>query len=104
MTRLSPSTTTDGRRTFAAVSCSGRPAARRLVGFGILAALPTAATGLSDWHDTYDGPRRLGVAHMLANSAALALQVASWRARGRGHHIRGALLGAAGLGAVTAGG
>jgi nitrite reductase/ring-hydroxylating ferredoxin subunit/uncharacterized membrane protein len=83
---------------------AGRRAARRLVGFGILASLPTAATGLSDWNDTYDGPRRLGVAHMAANGMALALQVASWRARGRGHHVRGALIGAAGLGAVTVGG
>jgi nitrite reductase/ring-hydroxylating ferredoxin subunit/uncharacterized membrane protein len=83
---------------------SGRRASRRLVGIGILASLPTAATGISDWSDTRGGERRIGVAHMAATSTALALQLASWRARGRGHHVRGALLGVAGLGAVTAGG
>ena len=83
---------------------SGRHASRRLVAFGILASLPTAATGISDWNDTSGGTRRLGVVHMAANGTALAFQIASWRARGRGHHLRGALLGAAGLGAMTAGG
>jgi nitrite reductase/ring-hydroxylating ferredoxin subunit/uncharacterized membrane protein len=83
---------------------SGRHAARRLVAFGILASMPTAATGISDWNDTHGGTRRLGVAHMAANGTALAFEIASWRARGRGHHVRGALLGVAGLGALTAGG
>ena len=83
---------------------SGERAARRLVGFGVLASLPTAATGLSDWNDTYGPERRVGVTHMAANTAGLLMQVASWRARRRGHHVRGALLGAIGLGAVAAGG
>ncbi len=83
---------------------SGSHAARRLVAFGVIASLPTAATGISDWQDTHGAARRIGVVHMAANGVAVALQVASWRARARGHHVRGALLGAAGLGAVTAGG
>jgi nitrite reductase/ring-hydroxylating ferredoxin subunit/uncharacterized membrane protein len=83
---------------------SGRHAARRLVACGIVASLPTAATGISDWNDTYGRTRRLGVVHMSANAVALAFEIASWRARGRGHHVRGALLGVAGLGAMTAGG
>ena len=83
---------------------SGERAARRLVACGVLASVPAVATGVSDWNDTQGSARRLGVAHMAANSAAIALQFASWRARARGHHIRGALLGAAGLTAVTAGG
>lgn len=83
---------------------SGRHAARRLVAFGILTSLPTAASGMSDWNDTYGGTRRLGVVHAAANGTALAFQIASWRARRRGHHVRGALLGLAGLGAMTAGG
>src|SRR3954466_13134106 len=29
-----------------------RPAARRLIGMGILASLPTAVSGLNDWSDT----------------------------------------------------
>jgi nitrite reductase/ring-hydroxylating ferredoxin subunit/uncharacterized membrane protein len=83
---------------------SGQRAARRLVAAGIVASLPTAATGLSDWNDTHGPERRVGVAHMAANSAALLMQIASWRARHRGHHIRGAILGAVGLGALAAGG
>ncbi len=79
-------------------------ASRRLVGVGIVAALPTIASGLSDWADTYGPGRRIGVVHGTANSVALALQVASWSARRRAHHVRGAALGMLGLGAVTAGG
>jgi nitrite reductase/ring-hydroxylating ferredoxin subunit len=70
-------------------------AARRLVGAGVLAAVPTAATGATDWADSEavdDGVRRVGVVHALANSAAVGLQVASWSARRRGHRGRGALL------------
>jgi nitrite reductase/ring-hydroxylating ferredoxin subunit/uncharacterized membrane protein len=83
---------------------SGERASRRLVATGILAAAPTIATGLSDWDDTYGGTRRIGVAHMLCNTVGLTFEVASWRARRRGRHVRGALLSLAGLGAVTAGG
>ncbi len=75
-------------------------AARRLVGIGILAALPTAASGASDWVDTYGGEKRLGVAHALGNSVALVLQCASYRARRRGRRGRGALMSMAGLGAA----
>jgi nitrite reductase/ring-hydroxylating ferredoxin subunit/uncharacterized membrane protein len=83
---------------------SGRSAARRLVAFGVIAAVPTAVTGLSDWDDTHGGSRRVGVVHASANTMALLLQVQSWRARRRGRHVRGALYGLAGLGAVTVGG
>src|SRR5437879_1155163 len=38
----------------------GAVASRRLVGLGILAALPTAATGASDWSDLIGKDRRLG--------------------------------------------
>jgi len=75
-------------------------AARRLVGIGVLAALPTAASGAADWSDTYGAEKRLGVAHALGNSAALVLQCASYRARRRGKRGRGVLLSMAGLGAA----
>ncbi|MBS1847585.1 MAG: Rieske 2Fe-2S domain-containing protein [Actinobacteria bacterium] len=75
-----------------------RRAARRLIGLGVLASIPTAASGASDWVDTYGGEKRLGVAHGLGNVAAIALQCASWRCRRRGHHFRGKVLSAAGLG------
>ncbi|MFL5798249.1 MAG: Rieske 2Fe-2S domain-containing protein [Actinomycetota bacterium] len=66
-----------------------RTAARRLVGLGVLAALPTAVAGLADWIDT-DGPaRRVGFVHGAGNLGALGLYLLSWRARRRGHHWRG---------------
>lgn len=79
-------------------------AARRLVGLGILAALPTAASGLADWEDTHGGDQRVATVHAGVNTIGLALQVLSWRARGKGHGVRGRALSLAALGAVTAGG
>jgi nitrite reductase/ring-hydroxylating ferredoxin subunit/uncharacterized membrane protein len=81
-----------------------RDAARRLVGLGVLSALPTAATGVSDWADTVGGPRRVGVVHAAANSVALAAYAASWVARRRGRYGRGVALGMVGAAAATVGG
>ena len=57
--------------------------ARRLIGLGILAALPTAASGLSDWIDVYDDGRRIGLVHASGNSLALLLYTRSFLRRGR---------------------
>ena len=38
---------------------------------GVIAAVPTAAAGLADWHDQVNEPRRTGLVHALLNSAAL---------------------------------
>src|SRR3954471_9795810 len=46
-----------------------RPAGRRPIGAGILATLPTAATGINDWADTTpasDDVRRIGAVHAVA--------------------------------------
>src|SRR5689334_11384395 len=83
---------------------AGRRAARRLVGVGILASIPTAAAGLSDWHDSHGAEQRIGVVHAAANSATLMLQVMSWRARGKGHWLRGATLSAMGVATTVVGG
>jgi nitrite reductase/ring-hydroxylating ferredoxin subunit/uncharacterized membrane protein len=83
---------------------SGERAARRLVATGLVAAVPTVATGLSDWNDLADRDRRVGVVHLTANSIGATLQFASWVARLRRHHVRGALLSTAALAAVTVGG
>jgi hypothetical protein len=40
-----------------------RAAARRLVGLGILSALPAAITGVNDWLSTSRAERRVGLAH-----------------------------------------
>lgn len=77
---------------------SGAKAARRLVGLGILAAVPAAATGASDWSETYAAEQRVGLAHALANSAGLVVQSASWMARRRGRRLTGMALSTVGLG------
>jgi nitrite reductase/ring-hydroxylating ferredoxin subunit/uncharacterized membrane protein len=84
-----------------------RPASRKLIAAGVLASLPTAATGLNDWADTTpadDGVRRVGAVHAVANVAALGLYTASLAARRRDHHARGVALGLAGIGALSVGG
>lgn len=82
-----------------------RPAATRLIGTGILAAVPTALTGVAEWAATSDEPaRRVGAVHAAANSVGLVLYAASFRARRRGHHLRGVGLGFAALSVVGASG
>jgi len=54
-----------------------RPAARRLVGVGLLAAGPTALTGWAEWSRTGPRAQRVGLAHAGLNVAAVALDAAS---------------------------
>jgi nitrite reductase/ring-hydroxylating ferredoxin subunit/uncharacterized membrane protein len=82
-------------------------ASERLIASGLLAYLPTAAAGISDWADTEvvdDGIRRVGVIHAGCNAAGASLYALSWRARKRGAHRIGAALGLAGLTVMSAGG
>src|SRR3954464_9614670 len=86
---------------------AARPASERLIAAGILAAVPTAASGLNDWADTTpasDNVRRVGAVHAVANVAALGLYAASLAARRSDRHGRGVALGLAGIGALTVGG
>lgn len=83
---------------------AGRGAARTLIGFGSLAALPSAVTGASDWADTLGPERRVGFVHAVANYTALGVYAASWRARGRGSHGVGVALAVLGAGVVGFGG
>jgi nitrite reductase/ring-hydroxylating ferredoxin subunit/uncharacterized membrane protein len=76
-------------------------AAERLIGIGILAAVPTALTGASDWADVRGGDRRIGTVHALGNTTALLLHALSWAARRRGHRTRGVALSAIGYGVAT---
>src|SRR4051794_26850770 len=74
-----------------------RRARHRLIAVGVVAATPTALTGLSDWSDeaeSDDGARRAGVAHALSNSTALALYAGSMAA-GRRRAVALRLCGAA---------
>src|SRR3954454_8123574 len=80
-----------------------RAASQRLIGMGILAAVPNAASGLSDWSDTIGDDRRVGTAHALANSAALVFYGLSWLARREGRRKRGVAVGHLVAVAATAG-
>jgi nitrite reductase/ring-hydroxylating ferredoxin subunit/uncharacterized membrane protein len=74
-----------------------RRAAQALVGLGVLAAVPTAAAGATDWSDLHPQQQRTGLVHAATNLVALCLQVASWRARRGGRHLRGVSLSLAAL-------
>ena len=71
------------------------------VGLGILSALPTAATGVSDWAETHGEDRRIGLAHGAGNIAALLAYAASFAARRRGRRGLGVALSWAGIGTAT---
>ena len=79
----------------------GRAAADRLVGVGVLAALPTAAAGLSDWAELRGPTRRVGLVHAAGNTTALLLNACSWSARRRGNRTLGIALAAVGYGVVS---
>lgn len=74
-----------------------------LVGIGALSAVPTALTGLADWSQTEDGPRRIGILHASTNSTALLLYASSYVARKTGRRDLGRSLSAAGAGVMAAG-
>jgi nitrite reductase/ring-hydroxylating ferredoxin subunit/uncharacterized membrane protein len=82
-----------------------RPAARRLIGIGLLSATPVVASGASDWGDAEPGDesvRRIGIVHATSNALATTLFAASYAARRRG--ADGRLLALAGGAALGAGG
>ena len=74
-----------------------------LVAAGVVAAVPTAASGLNDWSDTVGSDTRIGLVHAALNSTALGLSMASLVARARGHRSRGKVFGLAGFGVLLAG-
>jgi nitrite reductase/ring-hydroxylating ferredoxin subunit/uncharacterized membrane protein len=82
-------------------------ASERLIALGLLAYLPTAAAGASDWADSEavdDGVRRVGIVHAGCNAVGATLYAVSWRARRRGGRRIGAALGLAGMAVMTTGG
>jgi uncharacterized membrane protein len=84
---------------------ASRPAAQRLTGLGVLAAIPTALTGLAEW-GAVDSvrDRRTGIVHAAVNSVALACYAGSWMSRRRGRHAGATALALAGGVAGTIGG
>jgi nitrite reductase/ring-hydroxylating ferredoxin subunit/uncharacterized membrane protein len=81
-----------------------REAADRLVGLGLLAALPTAAAGAADWSDSYGEDMRVGAVHALANVVGLGLYAASLGARRRDRRAAATALGLAGITTMAVGG
>lgn len=82
-------------------------AADKLIGIGLLAAVPTALTGATDWADstlTDVESRRVGAVHAVSNTLALLLYGGSLAARRRGDRGRGRLLALVGAAALGAGG
>jgi nitrite reductase/ring-hydroxylating ferredoxin subunit/uncharacterized membrane protein len=77
---------------------AGADAARRLVGLGVIATLPTAAAGATDWSVSYGAEQRVGLVHALANVTATVAQAASWVARRKGLRVTGMALSGVGLG------
>jgi uncharacterized membrane protein len=83
---------------------AARPAAAKLVGFGLAAAVPTVASGLVEWAGTDRRSQRAGVAHAAVNAAAASCYAVSLAARLAGHHRAGAGFALAGGTAACAGG
>jgi uncharacterized membrane protein len=83
---------------------SGRSAATKLVGVGLLAAGPTAYAGLASWSRLEGQERRIGAVHAVGNDVAIVLFVGSFVARVRGQHWRGVRLALMGNLATAAAG
>lgn len=85
---------------------AGRDSAQRLIGAGVLAAVPTAASGLADWSElgVAKKPKRVGLVHAAANGTAITLYAMSWLARRRGDDARGRRLALVGAGGLAVGG
>lgn len=80
----------------------GAPMARRLVGLGVLSAVPTALTGLAEFSVIEDpAERRVAAVHGAGGGASTLLFALSWRLR-RKHRILGILVGWVAGGAATA--
>ncbi|HEY5788851.1 MAG TPA: hypothetical protein VIT65_29180 [Microlunatus sp.] len=73
-----------------------RRAATRLVGLGIVAAVPTALTGWAEWARADRGARRVGIVHATATGAGTLIFLGSWTARKVGHHDLGVRLARSG--------
>ncbi|HUG15445.1 MAG TPA: Rieske 2Fe-2S domain-containing protein [Thermomicrobiales bacterium] len=83
-----------------------RAGAETSIAFGIVGALPAASTGVADWVDLYDHQRRVGMAHAVLNSVALACYAASYALRmgSPGRRVAACALSGVGFGAVLASG
>ncbi len=81
-----------------------RAAADAAILLGLVGAVPTVAAGLSDWVDTAGHQQRVGMAHALVNSTAIALYGTSLALRAGGKRTAGRALGWLAFGTVSLGG
>lgn len=72
-------------------------AADGAIGVGLASAAGAAITGLTDWHHTSGGDRRVGLAHGLLNTTAATLYAAGLVLRRRGDRDVGRALSALGF-------
>lgn len=79
-------------------------AARRLIGLGLLTALPSATAGIADWSEQHEQQMRTGLVHWAGNLTALTLYAASLISRQRGQTAAGRRLSVAGLAVLGASG
>lgn len=82
----------------------GQHASECLTGLGVLAAAPTAATGLAEWSDVGKKDARIGAVHAVSNTAALAMFAVSYFARRGGRVGWGRTFGLLGAVALSVGG
>jgi nitrite reductase/ring-hydroxylating ferredoxin subunit/uncharacterized membrane protein len=80
---------------------AGAAGADTLIGIGVVGALPTVATGLSELQDLVEPERALAAAHAVANLAALGIYAASYVARKKGRRVKGIGLSLVGAGLMT---
>lgn len=81
---------------------SAESSADLLVGVGLAAALPTAASGWADWSRTDTRQQRVGLVHAMANLSAVSLFALSLRERRRGNRSAGKLASLAGVSSMGA--
>lgn len=83
---------------------AARPAATKLVGFGLAAAVPTVLSGQVEWAASDRRSQRVGVAHAAINTTAAGCYAVSFAARLAGHQRVGTGFALAGGTAAWAGG
>jgi nitrite reductase/ring-hydroxylating ferredoxin subunit/uncharacterized membrane protein len=66
------------------------PAADTAIGIGLLGALGSAVTGLTDWSETDYRAKKIGAVHATLNIVATGLYTASWIMRGKEKRRRSA--------------
>jgi nitrite reductase/ring-hydroxylating ferredoxin subunit/uncharacterized membrane protein len=64
---------------------------------GLVGGTAAAVTGIVDWHHTEHTPRRIGTAHAILNTTAMALYLGSLGLRSSGNRKAGFALAAAGF-------